>query len=170
MRIALLLVLVTPTLVAADAIMPLPPGACPVGSEVGIRDHAEACIPIDCTEADRCPDGSSCVALCTCRAERERYGRGGPYTAVEEIGRCNASGECEEGDVFRRSECQPSPDAPPTMEATMESTTMEATMEPAPGMQASATPTTEEESGGCSAAGTVPAFGFAALLLFMRRR
>ena len=167
MRIALLLVLVTPTLVAADAIMPLPPGACPVGSEVGIRNHAEACIPIDCTEADRCPDGSSCVALCTCRAERERYGRGGPYTAVEEIGRCNASGECEEGDVFRRSECQPSQEAPATMSARMEPATMESAT---PGTRASSSPTSEEESGGCSAAGTVPAFGLVALLLFVRRR
>ncbi len=162
MRIALLLVLVTPTLVAADAIMPLPSGTtCAAGSEIGISNHAEACIPINCTEADNCPDGSSCVVLCTCQAERERYQRDGSrYTAVEEIGRCNASEECDDGDVARRSECQPN-----AAEATMEP----ATMEPTPGMQASAS-TTEEESSGCSATGTASASGLAWLLLFTRRR
>lgn len=97
---------------AADAIMPYE-GECPPGLELGITGHAEACIPIQCGAGRSCPSGSRCQTLCVCRAEREFTGDGRvvydePRRAVVEVGLCDASGACAEGEVAQRRQCEPS--------------------------------------------------------------
>lgn len=175
MRFALLLVLASSSLASADAIQPLI-GECAIGSETGVRNHAEVCIPINCTQTNACPTGSHCVELCTCWAEREHYGRmPEPRMIDTEIGRCNASGACDEGRVVQRKECQPDEAVTPTMDPATMSAEPEPTMDPEPNMQPTMEPTeptttAEEESGGCSAAGAIPGFSLAALLLFVRTR
>ena len=175
MRILVLVSLLSlaSSLAAADAIMPYP-GDCPPGAEKRVVNHAEACVPMNCTQTDTCPSGSHCVPLCTCWAEREHYGRmPTPIMRDTEIGRCDASGACDEGRVVHRKECQPD------TEATGRGASMEATMsEPSPMEETPATPeettmeaaSTDAEGGGCSAAGGAPLLGFGALLLLRRRR
>lgn len=113
MRVLLVVVAITSVtaVAAADAIMPFE-GECPPGLERGIRDHSEACIPLVCGDGRRCPMGSSCQTLCVCRAEREFTNDGRvvydePRRMVVEVGLCDASGACDEGDVGVRRQCEP---------------------------------------------------------------
>ena len=113
MRALLVIVAVTSVtgIAAADAIMPFE-GECPPGLELGISGHAEACIPIDCGAGRSCPLGSSCQTLCVCRAEREFTNDGRvvydePRRMVVEVGLCDASGACAEGDAAERRQCEP---------------------------------------------------------------
>ena len=97
---------------SADAIMPYE-GECPPGLEKQIVHHSETCVPIDCGSGRSCPSGSSCETLCVCRAEQEFTSDGRviyaePQRRIVEIGLCDASGHCAEGDVGERRQCEPS--------------------------------------------------------------
>lgn len=105
------LVLGVASVASADAIMPYE-GECPPGLEKQIVSHSEACVPIDCTSGTSCPSGSSCQTLCVCRADREFTSDGRviysePQHRVVEVGFCDDSGACAEGEVAERRECEP---------------------------------------------------------------
>ncbi|MBX3268778.1 MAG: hypothetical protein KF729_00870 [Sandaracinaceae bacterium] len=106
--------LALPCAARADAIMPFD-GECFPGSRRGISGHAEACIPIACASDAECGDGARCATLCVCRAEREvqehRF-EPEPVRRVVEIGLCDGSGGCAEGEVASRRQCEPVEDTP----------------------------------------------------------
>jgi uncharacterized protein (TIGR03382 family) len=111
-----LLLLALPTFAHADAIMPFD-GECPPGSEIGISNHAEACIPKQCESDGDCGSGASCATLCVCRAEREFTSDGRvvypePVRRVVEVSLCSDDGACAEGDVASRKQCEPDDDTP----------------------------------------------------------
>jgi uncharacterized protein (TIGR03382 family) len=112
----LLLVLLVPALAYADAIMPFE-GECPPGSEIGVSNHSEACIPKRCEDDGACGAGATCVTLCTCRAEREFTSDGRivypePVRREVEVSLCSPEGACAEGTVSSRKQCEPEDDTP----------------------------------------------------------
>lgn len=194
----IVLLLILPAAVAqADAIMPFD-GECPPGLRVGVRNHSEACIPRTCVADTDCGAGASCVTLCTCRAPREFRSRGRrllpePVTEVVEVGLCDASGACDEGEVAERKQCEPDAATPAfdprrhvwTGESHPTSPPAEAPgSQPTTEGQAAETPPAAEEpseqptgSGGCAAVGlggergSGAALGLlVAALVFGRRR
>lgn len=115
-RLLVALLLLAPATASADAIMRFD-GECFPGSRRGIEHHSEACIPIACQGDGECGDGARCETLCVCRAEREFRSNGRvvypePRRMVVEVGLCDASGACAEGDVSSRRQCEPTEDTP----------------------------------------------------------
>ena len=109
--LAVIAALAIPAAAEADVILPFV-GDCPPGARLGIASHAEACIPQTCTEDVDCDDGAFCQTLCTCMAEREVRDNGRlvlpePMLVVMEVGLCDAAGECAEGTVSQRRQCEP---------------------------------------------------------------
>lgn len=114
--LALAALLLVPASASADAIIPFE-GDCPPGSDKGIIGHAEGCIPRQCESDGDCGMGASCQRLCVCRAEREVHGNGRvfydePRMIEVEVGVCDGSGACAEGEASHRSQCEPDSETP----------------------------------------------------------
>lgn len=118
MRRALLvfLMMAWPAAVRADAIMPFE-GECPPGTERGIQNHSEACIPMACEDDGDCGSGASCVTYCVCMADREFTNDGRvvyaePRIMNVQVGLCRDGRECAEGEATDRRQCEPDDETP----------------------------------------------------------